>query len=133
MTRRRFLTILASVAAAAAPLGIAVAIWPNAPLVIWRRCRVWASSVAWTRHRRIERHFWYLGLDGEGVRQFLIDFDQVLGPLSRFGPWPDDVFTRFLLSTDFFRHSAAESRKIFYVGLYHPYATPCNNPLARLE
>ena len=43
------------------------------------------------------------------------------------------VATTFLMSTDFFPNGARESRPLRYVMLYHPYRTPCYNPLARVE
>lgn len=36
----------------------------------------------------------------------------------------------FLLSTDFFLNNADESKPVRYVRLYHPYVSPCWNPLA---
>ena len=36
----------------------------------------------------------------------------------------------FLMSTDFFMHGTDESRPINYVMLYHPYRSPCWNPIA---
>jgi hypothetical protein len=41
-----------------------------------------------------------------------------------------DAFAmRFLMSTDFFMHGADESRPINYVMFFHPYKSPCWNPL----
>ncbi|MEO0477467.1 MAG: hypothetical protein AAF085_16105, partial [Planctomycetota bacterium] len=42
----------------------------------------------------------------------------------------DALAMRFLMSTDFFLNGADESRPINYVMFYHPYRSPCWNPLA---
>lgn len=42
----------------------------------------------------------------------------------------DEFAMRFLMSTDFFLNGADESRPINYVMFYHPYRSPCWNPLA---
>lgn len=44
--------------------------------------------------------------------------------------WIDDFAMRFLMSTDFFLHGADESRPIKYVMFYHPYRSPCWNPVS---
>lgn len=36
---------------------------------------------------------------------------------------------RFLMSTDFFQTGEDEARELNYVMLFHPYASPCYNPL----
>jgi hypothetical protein len=73
----------------------------------------------------------YLDLDPDGVDAFEADYEQYFGPLPERGSWNEDVQIRFLLSTDFFRFDGDLSRRISYVGLYAPWITPCNNPLAR--
>ena len=60
-------------------------------------------------------------------------------------PWPPDehvvrrgetldaIGSRFLLSTDFFRHGGDESRALRYVAYFDPYRSPCANPLAEFD
>jgi len=45
----------------------------------------------------------------------------------------DNVVTRYLLSTDFFIHSADESREVKYLSFYEPHTAPCRNPFANLR
>jgi hypothetical protein len=75
----------------------------------------------------------YLDIDPAAVEAFEADYGRLIGKLPERDRWPADVETRFLLSTDFFRHDADQARRISYVGLYHPAGTPCNNPLARFD
>lgn len=41
----------------------------------------------------------------------------------------NDVVGRFLLSTDFFRNGADESKPVVYLGYFDPLTRPCSNPL----
>jgi hypothetical protein len=43
----------------------------------------------------------------------------------------DELCTTFLMSTDFFPRGADESLPVRYVTLFHPYLSPCWNPLRR--
>lgn len=42
----------------------------------------------------------------------------------------DDFAMTFLMSTDFFKNGADESKPVNYVMFYHPYRSPCWNPLS---
>jgi hypothetical protein len=64
---------------------------------------------------------------------YIRDFERHVGPLAGVHAWPIDVYTRYLLSTDFFRNGADESRRVRYLSFYHPYVTICYNPLARFD
>ena len=98
----------------------------------------------------------YLKLDDAGVRQFARDIKQVhavssarlhllgaAGPLytdtmleahNRFDDslhhGEDRITAQYLLSSDFFRKGADESRTVSYLG-YYDARVPCNNPFAR--
>ncbi len=97
----------------------------------WERI---GSSLAWLRGahlsaaQRIERHFHYLDLDPEGVRAFVRDYTKHRGEITRFSEPREDIFERYLLSTDFFRNGADESRPVRYVLFFDPYVSPCWNP-----
>lgn len=41
-----------------------------------------------------------------------------------------DFYRRFLLSTNLFTSGRREEEPLRFVNLYHPYITPCHNPLA---
>ncbi len=87
----------------------------------------------WSPKRRLMWHFSYLDLDPDGVDAYVRDVDRDIGRLSRLRSWPSYVFTDFLLSTDFFRHGADETRRVKYVALYAPYITICHNTLATFD
>ena len=82
---------------------------------------------------RLRAHFSYLTLDMGGVEQYFADYERAFGPLARHLPLSPDFCTRYLMSTDFFRHGADESRVVRYVGFYDPDRTACNNPLAQFD
>lgn len=42
----------------------------------------------------------------------------------------DHFAMTFLMSTDFFLHGADESRPVNYVMFFHPYRSPCWNPVS---
>ena len=66
-------------------------------------------------YEEISRELWS-DLRGRGSEQHREEIDQFA--------------TRFLMSTDFFMYGADESRPINYVMFYHPYRSPCWNPLS---
>jgi hypothetical protein len=107
--------------------------------LIWRESLTWIFSrgserivaLALTPEQRLYAHFRYLQLDPEGVRQYLADYALHQQPLSRYSRLPEDFFTQYLLSTDFFRWGADESRQLHYVAFADPYVSPCGNILAR--
>ena len=67
------------------------------------------------------------------VEHFEADYRRHVGERLVPGRWPDWARAQLLLSTDFFRFDADESRVIQYVGFYDPSLAPCTNPLARLD
>jgi hypothetical protein len=77
--------------------------------------------------------FAYLNVDPAALQAFQDDYRRHTGRHLDSGRWPDQVQAQFLLSTDFFRFDADETRLISYVGYYDPAVTPCNNPLARFD
>jgi len=77
--------------------------------------------------------FPYLKLRVGTVKAFEADYQRNVGRALPRDRWPDQVQAQFLLSTDFFRFDADETRVIAYVGFYEPTITPSNNPLARFD
>jgi hypothetical protein len=126
MTRRHFvwLAVTAFFAAVVAYVGVTVR----------GDLRRHAKNLYWSRHAwlspedRIRREFHYLQLDDGGVAAFVGEYEKHRGPISRFRHPEDDLFDRFLLSTDFFRNGADESRPVRFVLFYDPYISPCWNP-----
>ena len=43
------------------------------------------------------------------------------------------IVTQFLLSTNFFREGADETKPVKYLYYYDPYKTPCQNPFAQWQ
>lgn len=122
-------------------------------LAAWRfACSSDEAAVAKVVHKRLS----YLNLDPAGVQQFARDltaarfissarlqFIDAVGPLYtrpalssdnrldnavRHGE--DRVVTLYLLSSDFFKHGADESRVVSYLHYYDPLIA-CSNPFAR--
>jgi hypothetical protein len=114
-------------------------------------------GVAWTQRERLKdlsdaegaaylrENFDYLRLEvtDEQLRGFVADYRRHHAPLQRalwhrVRGWGEGSYTRqmdqlattFLLSTDFFLNDADESQPVHYVMFYHPYVSPCWNPLA---
>jgi hypothetical protein len=121
---------------------IRIAAWGTAPLVAgslaWRDRLAWlierstarALALALTPEQRLRAHFDYLDLDSAGVAAYFGDCQRYRPAFSRRLPLSADVYTGFLLSSDFFQGGADESRRVRYVGFYDPSLTPCINPLA---
>jgi hypothetical protein len=132
-TRRRFL-LLTAAGAAAASGAAGVFAWVS------RRYQG-ATAKAEQLHRRviraiyaeqplaqaIARHYDYLELEPGAAERFARDHEAWREGGGR--PEPiDQVFIRFLLSTDFFLHSGAVARPVRYLHFYDPYLAPCANP-----
>lgn len=128
MTRRTFFRVVASCGA------VFVAGW-----LFWRESLTSFFSRGTERilalvlspQQRLYAHFSYLQLDPDGVQRYLADYNRYREPLSRHSRLPEDFYTLYLLSTDFFRLGADESRQVRYVAFADPYVSPCRNPLAR--
>ena len=121
MKRRTFLATLILAAT-----GVTIAALAGRRLLRrWRYRKLTTEEIA----TRIHEHFPYLSLDAPGVLQFASDYQGERGEL--FGDLRSNVFTNYLLSTDFFPNGADESRIVAYVGLYNPYHG-CENPFAEL-
>ncbi|NNF07231.1 MAG: hypothetical protein HKN21_10765 [Candidatus Eisenbacteria bacterium] len=120
MSRRSFIQV---VAAASIPFGIGGAFGCAQKLDTRRLVK--ASFL---------QHFHYLEIDPEGLEQFLIDYEEALGPIQDGVASRDELpFTRFLESTDFFLQGQDESKPVKYLALYDPYANPCFYPFRRFE
>ena len=92
-----------------------------------------AFDLVWNPNRRLRYHYAYLDLDPASVDAYVLDFEHYVSRLPRFTRWPDDVYTRFLLSTDFFWNGADQARRVRYVAFYQPQVRPCSNPFARFD
>ena len=130
MTRRKFLQIVAVCGASVAAGWVATR---DSFGSLVDRASARLLALALSPERRLRAHFNYLDLDPSGVRQYLADYQLQHGSFSRYTPFSTDVYLRYLLSTDFFRHGADERRRIAYVAFYDPYVTPCNNSLAEFD
>jgi hypothetical protein len=113
ITRRRLLQML----------GLAC----GAPLLAFL---VWRSRPAATQR---SGPFPFLDFEDGALDAFEADYRRHGGRLADRDRWPELVQAQFLLSTDFFRFDADESRVISYVGYYDPAVRPCNNPFSRFE
>src|SRR5262245_3754770 len=86
----------------------------------------------------LRKQFDYLDLDATGLVAFAHDFRAKAGEevLRRQVDDPEDfrytVSTQFLMSTDFFRNGADESRLVKYVAYYDVY-NACTSPFARFD
>jgi len=78
----------------------------------------------------LRRHFHYLEFEETSLARYVRDYLRYLAPPDLAGT---DLYTRFLLSNDFFQNGADESRAMHYVAFYDPYVTACRNPFARLD
>ena len=130
ISRRAFLR---AAALGALPVGTGVVVWRNSLAWVANRASARLVAMARTPEERLRAHFHYLTFDPAAAVQYIEDLRHYNPTFSTRQPLGPDIHTQFLLSTDFFRHDADESREIYYVGFYHPYVTPCNNPLARFE
>ncbi len=130
ISRRRFLQ---GIAWSAAPL--AAAALARRESLAWAADRgvAWMGALLLDPKSRLQSHFSYLTLDEAGIEQYLADYTRLRGPVPWHRPLSRDFCTRYLLSTDFFRHGADPSREVRYVGLYDPDNVPCNNPLAQFD
>lgn len=130
ITRRRFLR---AAAWGAVPIAAGWLAWRDSLAWLLDRSAVRLAAMVRSPEERLVAHFGYLKLDPAGVGQYFADCQQHWPDFSRRVPLAPDVYTGYLLSTDFFRHGADEARLIQYVGFYDPGVTPCNNPLARFD
>jgi hypothetical protein len=96
----------------------------------------------------IMEQFSYLTLDKQGVEQFVEEYLQLEMPsktldlklrtASLLGTKAHQSYTvstlteLYLLSTDFFRNKADESKVVKFVAYYNPYKIPCANPFSAL-
>ncbi len=132
ITRRKFLRSLAIVGCVSvAALGGALAIPSSRTKLAW----VWQRLIELplSPASRIARHFDYLTIDRSCLERFVADWEEHVAPLSRSSALPSEIFTRFLLSTDFFANGADEAKLVRYRGFADPYLTSCYNPLATFD
>ena len=81
---------------------------------------------------RIKRHFSDLVIDEGGLRRFVRDYEKHVGRIKWYSVTSNSVlFSKFLLSSDYYRNGADPKRPVRYVMFYDPYVSPCWNPFAR--
>ena len=127
MTRRTFLR---AAAWGGSTLTLCSLAWPDSFAWFFSRSAARIAAIARSPAARLRAHFNYLDLDPAGVDLYFADCRRYQRGFSPRLPLAADVYTRYLLSTDFFQHGADESRRIHYVGFFDPSVTPCSNPLA---
>jgi hypothetical protein len=130
MTRRTFLRV---VAWGGPPIAIASLAAVKPAVSLSRRAPAWLVARVRSPEERLRAHFNYLRLDPAGIEEYFADYLRYGDGFSRHSPLPPEVYTRYLLSTDFFRNGADESRLVTYIGFYDPALTPCNNPFATFD
>jgi hypothetical protein len=128
ITRRTFLRAAAWVGPT---LTLSTLAWPDSFAWLFGRSAARLAAIARSPAARLRAHFNYLDLDPTGVDLYFSDCQRYQRGFSSRLPLAPGVYTRYLLSTDFFQHGADESRRIHYVGFFDPSVTPCSNPLAR--
>ncbi len=82
-----------------------------------------------TLRRELLDEVGYLKIDSDGLDSYL----QAYAAFIRKEPQKDrkeDIVRRFLLSFDFFQNGGDEARLLHFVAFYHPYSTPCYQPIA---
>jgi hypothetical protein len=82
---------------------------------------------------RIKRHFSDLTIDDAGLRRFVRDYEKHVGRIKWYSVTSNRVlFSKFLLSSDYYRNGADPKLPVKYVMFYDPYVSPCWNPFARM-
>lgn len=130
ITRRRFLQLGGLLAA---PLVAGAAAWHESLGAVLVRAGRRLDGYVRSPEARLIAAFEYLTLDPAGVKQFFADYERYRPNFRRRSPLPPDVYTRYLMSTDFFQGGADESRRLQYVLFYDPDVTFCYNPLATFD
>jgi hypothetical protein len=130
ITRRHFLK---AAALCGLPVAAGALAWSGPFDWIYSRASRRLMAALQSPEQRLRGHFAYLALDREGVARYFADFARYHNGFSRHLPLPPAVYTNYLLSTDFFRNGADESRPVRYLSYYDPAVTPCNNPFARFD
>ena len=103
----------------------------GAGLGSWGHRRRWGWDGVY-RQRRLNEHlhrtFGYLRPDPAGVDRFVALYLEHHNGSPTRGSLPH-VEQTFLLSTDFFQSGQPATGPIRFVTLYHPYVSPCYDPL----
>jgi hypothetical protein len=141
VSRRRFLrvTLPALGAALLAASGIAAfEDWLGVGSYLgwqWRGARNYATAYRYAflpAEERIKRYFGDLTIDEAGLRRFVRDYEKHVGRIKWYSATPNRVlFSKFLLSSDYYRNGADPKRPVKYVMFYDPYVSPCWDPFAR--
>jgi len=96
----------------------------------WRAFR--RSRFGSPEERLIRENFPYLTIDADGLRRFLREYRRATGsPLLDGDEEMRRFLDTFLMSTNFFREGADESRTVRFATLYDVYTKPCYDPLPR--
>ena len=139
VSRRTFLkvTFPALGAGVLAATGIAVFDWRGMGTYAawhWRGVRNHAAAYRYAflpPAESIRRQFSDLTIDEAGLHRFLEDYEKHVGPVKLSNPTANRVlFSKFLLSTDYYRNGADPKKPVHYVAFFDPYVSPCWNPFA---
>ena len=130
ITRRRLLQLAV---VCGAPVAVGSVVWNDPLRVLWFRVARRLDGFVRSPEARLRAHFEYLNLDPGSISQFFLDYERLNPNFSRRSPLPPDVYTRYLLSTNFFQAGADQSREVRYVLFYDTDFTPCHNPLATFD
>jgi hypothetical protein len=126
LTRRGFLSVAVPLMTAT-PLAAAVAVHEPTR----DQFKKWLALVL-TPERRLRANFWYLDHGNDTIESFVADYREHFGPFPT-GQWPEGIYTRYLMSTDFFQNGEDESRPLLYRQIYAPDISICNNPFAEFD
>jgi hypothetical protein len=91
----------------------------------------------------LRRDLYYLEIEAGAVEAFAADFRAVNGIAPNGGRQDllealgqneidEAIVIMFLLSSDFFRNGAGETRTVRYLAYYDPHKSACGNPFAEL-
>ena len=124
-------------------LGAGAAAVSGSAAWIWRDRIKHLDDRAVVSFIKSELGYLQLSIDDVQLLEFVEQYRKHYGPIQRkqwhqvrgrgveaYKRQMDHLTTTFLLSTNFFLNGADESMPVHYMMLYHPYASPCWNPLA---
>jgi hypothetical protein len=101
----------------------------------WRELREHTSAYRYAflpADRRIRKHFADLTIDEAGLQRFVRDYEKHVGRVKFYSVSSNGLlFSKFLLSTDYYRNGADPKKPVHYVAFFDPYVTPCWNPFVR--
>jgi hypothetical protein len=134
LTRRHFLALIGTAVAASAGM---VAWYRRQSGRVFGALRINEASTEQAAldeiegkplEQAIKDYYHYLKLDESGVRAFVTAHQSSSNAAETGERARADTMSRYLLSTDFFRHGSDESRIVRFVAYHDPVTAPCLNP-----